>query len=247
MTVTQPVSAWERAPRIGVTTYLEQARWGVWDRPAALLPQTYLDAVIDGGGIPVLLPPTDADLRPAVDLLDGLVLVGGADLDPAGYGARREPETREIRPSRDAVETYLLRHALELHLPVLGVCRGAQLLNVALGGTLHQHLPDAIGSEAHLPTPGHFGSIRIELATSSRAARALGTSATVSCHHHQAIDRLGADLTAVGWADDRTVEAIELAGRDFVLGVQWHPEEDATRRPLFGALVEAARVRTPAV
>ena len=245
--MTQRPSQWGRPPRIGVTTYLEQARWGVWDRAAALLPQTYLDAVVDGGGIPVLLPPTDADLRSVLEVLDGLVLVGGADLDPAGYAARRHPETRQIRPSRDAVETSLLRYALELRLPVLGVCRGAQLLNVAFGGTLHQHLPDTLGSDAHLPTPGHFGSIRIELATGSLAARALGASTSVSCHHHQAIDRLGAELTAVAWADDRTVEAVELLGHDFVLGVQWHPEEDATRRPLFSALVEAARARSPAV
>jgi len=245
--VTPRPSEWERTPRIGVTTYLEQARWGVWDRPAALLPQTYLDAVVESGGIPVLLPPTDADSRPVLDLLDGLVLVGGADLDPAGYGARRQPETREIRPHRDAVETELFRYALDIDLPVLGVCRGGQLLNTALGGTLHQHLPDTIGSDAHLPAPGHFGSVRIELASGSLAARALGASATVSCHHHQAIDRLGSDLIPVAWAADRTVEAVELPGRTFALGVQWHPEEDATRGPLFGALVEAARSRTAAV
>lgn len=231
-------------PVIGLTSYVEQCRWLSWDRPAAVLPMSYVDSVAAAGGVPVLLPPVPAGAAEAIEAIDALVLSGGADVDPRRYGAVPHPTTVS-RPDRDAYELALLRAALNRGRPVLAICRGMQLLNVACGGTLHQHLPERCGDPRHQPAPGQFGANRVRMLPGSRLERILGGPATVPCHHHQAVRALGAGLHAVGWASDGTVEAVEHTGTGFVLGVQWHPEE---RGPggsrLFAALVAAARELT---
>ncbi|MDQ6747008.1 MAG: gamma-glutamyl-gamma-aminobutyrate hydrolase family protein [Candidatus Dormibacteraeota bacterium] len=227
---------------VGVSTYLESAAWGAWSRPAALLPTTYVDAVRGGGGVPVLLPPIPDAAAALVEHLDALVLAGGNDLDPASYGAQAHPATANTRPERDAAELALVRAALQRNLPVLAICRGMQLLNVAAGGDLIQHLPDLLGDERHQPKPGSFAVHEVRLSPGSRAAAVLGDSLEVASCHHQGVGRLGDGLSVSGRAPDGVVEAIEMQQRDFVLGVQWHPEEHAGRDGrLFTALVEAAR------
>ena len=202
--------------------------------------------VARAGGLPVLLPPIDgiADLLPR---LDGLVLSGGGDIDPARYGAARIPATGPAGPARDAAELELCRRALGSGLPLLGICRGLQVINVTLGGTLHQHLPDVVGSDLHSPQAHGYGSHKVSVAAETQLAAVLGRSeAAVPTHHHQAIDRLGAGLVATAWTDDGVIEAIELdqaaangADAPFMIGVQWHPEagDDLS---LFTALIAAA-------
>ena len=231
----------ERRPLIGVTTYLEPTRHGVWDHEAAVLPRTYLDVVVRAGGYPVLLPPL-AEVDPGVlGALDGLVLSGGGDVDPTRYGAAPHPRTGGTSVLRDTAEETLLRAALAADVPVLGVCRGMQVLNVALGGTLVQHLPEVVGHEGHRPQPATFGRTRVRFADGSRPGRLLGEEIEVECYHHQAVDVLAPELVAVGHADDGTVEAVELRGPRFALGVQWHPEVAGEDCRLFEALVAATR------
>jgi putative glutamine amidotransferase len=227
-------------PLIGLTTYREQARTLVWDTEFALLHQVYVDSVTRAGGIAVLLPPQEHGAADVVDRLDGLVLTGGSDVAPERYRQPASPRTGTVRPWRDDWELRLLDHALGRDLPVLGVCRGLQVLNVALGGTLDQHLPDTVGHERHCPVPGTFGSVGVVTEPGSRLAGLLGPRVTVACHHHQAVGALAPGLTVTGRADDGVVEAAELPGRTFVLGVQWHPEQDAADLRLFAALTEAA-------
>jgi putative glutamine amidotransferase len=235
-----------RRPLIGVTTYLERTRFGVWDLDAVVLSREYPDAVVRAGGVPVLLPPIGTGHAELVARLDGLVLSGGADIDPARYGREAHPETTGVRPDRDRYEFDLLAEALRAELPILAVCRGAQLLNSALGGTLHQHLPDRTGHDDHRPRPGVFGGVTVRLAPNSRIGALLGTDAKVRCHHHQALDVLADGLTVVGRADDGTVEAVESTDGRFLLGVQWHPEHDPGDDRLIAALVrEATRRTTP--
>ncbi|HEY3141191.1 MAG TPA: gamma-glutamyl-gamma-aminobutyrate hydrolase family protein [Acidimicrobiales bacterium] len=215
-------------PRIGLTTYVEEARWGVWDRPAALLPHSYVEAVVAAGGVPVLLPPGGAvggAAETVVRGLDALILTGGDDVG--------------VQADRDSWEIDLLHRALDAKLPVLAICRGAQVLNVAFGGTLHQHLPDVVGHDDHRPEPAVLGKTPVRLAPGTLAAEILGMELTVPCYHHQAIDRLGAGVDAVGWADDGTVEAAVLRDHRFALAVQWHPEDSDDLR-LFQAVVGAA-------
>ena len=226
-------------PVIGITTYRETARWGVWNCPAVLVPADYVRQVSGAGAVPVLLPPIADDVE-VLDRLDGLVLAGGADVDPARYGAQRSPRTGPAAADRDEAELALLAAALERDLPVLAVCRGLQLLTVLRGGTLVQHLPDVVGSDVHVPSPGTYGDNTVRVAAGSRLAGLIGTEAVWACHHHQAVESLGAGLTAVAWAEDGTVEAAELDGARFVLGVQGHPEVGNDAR-LFGGLVAAAR------
>ncbi|NMH98174.1 gamma-glutamyl-gamma-aminobutyrate hydrolase family protein [Pseudonocardia acidicola] len=230
-----------RRPLIGLTTYGERARYLVWDHQAALLPRSYVDVVTASGGAPVLLPPVLAAAE-AVAALDALILTGGPDIGPGHYGAAPHPEAFTPRPERDATELVILHRALDRGIPVLGVCRGAQLLNVGLGGTLSQHLPEVLGHERHNPAPGVFGPTAVRLTAGSRTAELLGERALVHCHHHQAIDRLGRGLVATGRAEDGTIEAVELAGHRFVVGVQWHPEQDVTDIRLVSALVRAAEL-----
>ena len=224
-------------PLIGLTSYGERAAFGVWDVDSVLLPRTYPDMVIDAGGMGD--PPRKCiPMTAAVDRLDGVVLAGGADIGAHHYGALPHPRAGAPRPDRDETELAVLRRALERDIPVLGVCRGAQLLNVALGGTLNQHLPEAVGHDGHNPRPGTFGTVTVTLAADGRVGALLGSTVQAQCHHHQAIDRLADGLVVTGRATDGTIEAVELAGRPFVLGVQWHPEQDDLR--LFSALVAAA-------
>jgi putative glutamine amidotransferase len=230
------------APVVGITMYLETVRWGCWERPAALLAQSYVDSAQRAGGVPVLLPPVPGGASEAAAVagaLDALVLSGGPDVDPVWYGEDARPTT-VTRPDRDAWELAVLRAALNRSLPVLAICRGMQLLNVACGGSLHQHLPDVVHHDRHLPTPGVFGPNAVRISPDSRLAAILGAGAVSRCHHHQAVRQLGAGLVATGWADDGTIEALEHSRHDFVLGVQWHPEEDQDDRRLFGALLDAA-------
>jgi gamma-glutamyl-gamma-aminobutyrate hydrolase PuuD len=226
-------------PVIGVTAYGERARYGVWDHETVLLPWTYPTMVIAAGGVPVLLPPVP-ESAVAVDRLDAVVLAGGPDVDPACYGASAHPRTGEPRPERDIAELAVLHRALDLGIPVLGVCRGAQVLNVGLGGTLVQHVPDAVGHTGHNPFPGVFGTTTVTLEPESRVGDTLGPQVSVRCHHHQALDRVADGLVVTGRAADGTVEAVEVSGAPFVVGVQWHPEEDAADMRLMAALVAAA-------
>ena len=228
-------------PMIGISSYREQARWGGWDVPTVLLPASYVDAVADAGGEPVLLPPR-ALTREVVGRLDGLLLSGGADVEPARYGQLAGSHTTVVRPERDAAELAALQSALELGLPLLAICRGMQLLNVALGGDLLQHLPDQPGLGCHDPGPGRFAPRQVRTAPGSELHKLLGPTAAADCHHHQALGRIAAGLTPTGWAEDGTVEAVEGQGRAFCLAVQWHPEAGDDQR-LFVAHVAAAMRR----
>lgn len=231
-------------PVIGLTTYLQQAQTGAWDVPAAFLHKSYLDAVTTAGGITVLLPPQPVDVGIAarvLDGLDGLVLTGGRDVDPAAYNTEPHPATDEPAVDRDAWEFALLGDALRRGMPVLGICRGAQVLNVALGGSLHQHLPDLLGHTGHQRGNAVFSTSTVRTVEGSRLGRLIGASAAVQCYHHQGIDRIGEGLIASARDTDGLVEAVELAGDDFVVAVQWHPEEASEDLRLFTGLVEAAR------
>jgi gamma-glutamyl-gamma-aminobutyrate hydrolase PuuD len=235
----------EVRPVIGITCYAEPARFTVWEEQAALLPFGYVEHVARAGGSPVILPPAGAPAAVA-GRLDGLVLAGGGDIDPGRYGAEPHPATGYVRKFRDQAEFELVEAALAARLPLLAICRGLEVLNVALGGTLHQHLPDVVGHTGHSPAPGRYGRLPVRLAPGSRTAEILAAT-TVDCahYHHQAIDRLASGLTVTGRAGDGVIEAAELDGHPFCLGVQWHPETDSPPPgPLFSALVAAARPRT---
>jgi putative glutamine amidotransferase len=248
-----------RRPRIGICTALERARWSVWDQQAVLLPSNYVETVQRAGGFAVLLSPDPHLVEhpdEALELLDGLMLAGGADIDPGSYGQTAHAQTVDTVPARDAFEIALVRAAIERELPVLGICRGMQLINVALGGTLEQHLPDRFGHGEHRRAIGSFdGSDHdVNLLEGTLAARVVGTTShSTKSHHHQGVDQLGEGLriSAVSTLDELP-EAIEPADGGpptrFVLGVQWHPEADA-HSPVVGAFVDAtsayARAREP--
>jgi putative glutamine amidotransferase len=230
-------------PIIGITSYAEEARWGVWNVPAALIPLAYVQAVERAGGRPLLVPPSLGGIEETLDALDGILFSGGSDLDPDLYGAEQHPETNGVRPERDRAELALLEAALARDLPVLAVCRGSQVLNVARGGDLVQHLPEVVGDEKHKHTPGVFADHDVDLKEGTRLQLLLGDRAPVKSHHHQGYGTIGEGLVESAWAEDGTVEALEDPSRRFVLGVLWHPEagEDFA---LFEALVEeAARYR----
>ena len=240
-------------PVIGLCTALERARWSVWDQQAMLLPRGYLDAVQRGGGLAVMLSPDPAlveDPSEALDLIDGLVLAGGADIDPASYGATPHEKTSGTVPERDVYEIAMARGAIERDMPLLGICRGMQLLNVACGGTLLQHLPERFGHHEHRRVLGSFDGADhdVELREGTLAMRVVGESChPTKSHHHQGIDRLGEGLVVSGVsAMDDLPEAIELPEARFVLGVQWHPEADAVSA-VVGALVAAAEEATRGV
>jgi len=232
-----------RSPIIGLTTYLEQAQTGVWDVPASFLPKVYFEAVNKAGGIAVLLPPQPVDAEIAVRVLeglDGLIITGGKDVDPARYGQDAHPETDDPRPDRDAWEDALLTAAIAAELPFLGICRGAQLMNVALGGTLHQHLPEVVGSTRYNLGGGEFAQNEVTV-EGSRLAAMIGESVVGRSYHHQAIDELAEGLVVTARSDDGVIQAVELPGHPFGLGVQWHPEQDDEDIRLFEGLVDAAR------
>jgi putative glutamine amidotransferase len=228
-------------PVIGISSYSQQARWGRWDDAAVLLPRRYVDKVTMAGGLPVLVPPIEGAAA-LLARLDGLILSGGSDVDPARYGAPPDPAAGPFYPARDSAELDLCRHALASGLPLFGICRGLQVLNVALGGTLLQHLPDVVGTDSHSPEPGAYGSHKVTVAPQTQLAGILGRpEAAVPTHHHQAIDRLGAGLVATAWTDDGVIEAVEFDhAAPFMVAVQWHPEagDDLS---LFTALTAAAR------
>ena len=243
----------DREPVIGLCSSLEQARWGFWDQQAFLTPRSYVRAVQRAGGVAILLP---ADPRAGeqadrwLDLLDGLMLCGGADIDPSSYGAEPHPETKGTVPERDAFEIALTRAALERDVPLLGVCRGMQLLNVACGGTLIQHLPDDVGHTDHRRSIGTFENADhdVLLDEGTLAARAAGELRhRTKSHHHQGVARLGDGLEVTGRSVlDELPETIEMPGRRFVLGVQWHPEADPGSGVIAAFVRAAAEVAVPA-
>ncbi|MEU4496138.1 gamma-glutamyl-gamma-aminobutyrate hydrolase family protein [Streptomyces sp. NPDC023998] len=221
-------------PLIGVTTYLEPAKWGVWEMPAALLPAGYPRLVQAAGGLATLLPPDDpAAAESVVARLDGLVIAGGADVEPIRYGAEPDPRTGPPARERDSWELALIRAALASGTPLLGICRGLQLLNVALGGTLVQHL------DGHVGGVGVFGRHTVKPVPGTRYASIVPEESSVPTYHHQSVDRLADTLVASAYAQDGTVEAVELAGAGWALGVQWHPEAGDDER-VMSSLVAAA-------
>jgi putative glutamine amidotransferase len=234
-------------PTIGICSALERAQWSVWDRRAALLPFDYIVAIQRAGALALMIPP-DAhfteDPDDALDAVDGLILAGGADIDPSFYGAEPHPLTRHTVPDRDRSELALTRAAVQRDMPLLGICRGMQLLNVALGGTLHQHLPDVVGHEDHRRHPGSFDGADhdVRLDPGSLAALAAGEELHgTKSHHHQGVDVVGDGLVVSGYSTlDELPEALEVPACRFVLGVQWHPEADERSR-VVAALVEKAR------
>jgi gamma-glutamyl-gamma-aminobutyrate hydrolase PuuD len=227
-------------PLIGITTYVEPASWGHWQLDAALIPYDYVRSVEQAGGRALLVPPSTDAVEETLDALHGLVLSGGADVDPDSYGAESHPETSGTRPERDAGELALLQAALARDMPVLAVCRGFQILNVARGGDLEQHLPDAVGHEQHREVKGVFSEHGVRIEDGSRLGGLLGDEhAPVKSHHHQGVGRVGEGLREVAWAEDGTVEGLEDPERRFALGVLWHPEAGEDAR-LFEALVAEA-------
>jgi putative glutamine amidotransferase len=231
-------------PVVGLTSYLEQVRTGVWDFQAGYAPADYIEGVLMAGAAAVLLPPQPADAETVsgiLDSLDGLVLTGGYDLDPASYGQQPHPTTDEPRTDRDAFEFALLRGALDRGLPVLGICRGAQVLNAAFGGTLHQHLPDVLGHSGHRAGDAVFTKLPVRTVPGTRLAELVGESAEASCYHHQAIDKVGDGLVVSAWDAEGVVEGLELPGDGFMVAVQWHPERTLDDLRLFKAVVDAAR------
>jgi putative glutamine amidotransferase len=230
-------------PLIGLTTYAEQTRFGLQDTFSAVLPFAYVHAVHASGGRAVLITPDDPDVD-ILDRIDGILFTGGSDVDPSRYGAEAHPTTK-VRQPRDEAEMLLMRAALDRDLPVLGVCRGFQLMAVAYGGRLFQHLPDVLGHEGHRPTSGpHFGEHPVRMVPGTIGHKVLGDELIVNSFHHQAVADPGR-LVPSGWCPEPALPGAGLleAGEDpehtFVLGVQWHPEDTDDFR-VFRALVEAA-------
>jgi putative glutamine amidotransferase len=227
-------------PLVGITTDIALARFGAWEEESALVPWDYVRAVEQAGGRPLLVPPSDDGLEETLDAIDALILSGGSDLDPEHYGQEAHPETNGIVPERDRSEFALLEAALARDMPVLAVCRGSQVLNVALGGDLVQHLPDVVGDEKHKHTPGAYADHDVTLEPETRLNLLLGDRAPVKSHHHQGFGRVGERLRPAARAEDGTVEALEDPSKRFALGVLWHPEAGEDMR-LFDALVEEAQ------
>jgi putative glutamine amidotransferase len=227
-------------PVIGITTYVEEASWGHWTLEAALIPYDYVRSLEGAGARVLLVPPSAEGVEETLDALDGLLLSGGNDLDPQSYGADAHPETNGMRPERDRGELALLEGALARDMPVLAVCRGFQVLNVARGGNLVQHLPEVVGSEQHREVKGVFSDHGVKIDDASRLGSVLGDRAPVKSHHHQGVGRVGDGLREVAWADDGTIEGLEDPERRFAVGVLWHPEAGEDLK-LFEALVTEAR------
>lgn len=231
-------------PLIGITTYITPAKWSYWELDAALIPVDYVRAVERAGGRALLVPPSEDGVEETLQALDGLLFSGGSDIDPGLYDQEPHDETFGIHEERDRAELGLLEAALERDMPVLAICRGSQVLNVARGGDLVQHLPDVVGDEKHKHTPGTYADHDVTLEEGTRLGSLLGERAPVKSHHHQGIGRIGTGLRVAAHAEDGTVEAVEDPGQRFAVGVLWHPEAGEDAR-LFEELVrEAARYRT---
>jgi gamma-glutamyl-gamma-aminobutyrate hydrolase PuuD len=227
-------------PIIGISSDVQLTTFGAWTEESALVPTDYTRAVERAGGRALVIPPSDDGVEETLDVLDGLVLSGGSDLDPAGYGQDPHPETKGVIEARDRAELALLRGALERDMPVLAVCRGSQILNVGLGGDLVQHLPEVVGHDDHKHTPGQYADHDVSVDSDTRLGALLGDRAPVKSHHHQGFGRIGSGLRESAHAEDGTVEALEDPSRRFALGVLWHPEAGEDTR-LFEAFVEEAR------
>jgi putative glutamine amidotransferase len=229
-------------PLIGITTYLTRAAWGAWELDAALVPASYVESVVRAGGAPLLVPP-GASAEETLDAVDGLIFSGGSDLDPELYGVEAHPETNGVVRERDEFELELMRAALARDVPLLAICRGSQVLNVALGGGIEQHVPDRVGTDLHKEVPGVFSEHDVSVTPGTRLAAIVGDRAQVKSSHHQGFDGVGGGLHVTAFADDGTPEALEDPKRGFTLGVLWHPEEGEDLA-LFEALVaEAAEYR----
>jgi putative glutamine amidotransferase len=228
-------------PIIGITTYVTPARWGYWDLEASLIPYDYVRAIEEAGGRPLLVPPSDKGIEETLDSLDGIVFSGGSDLDPAHYGEEAHPETSGIHEERDRAELELMKAALDRDMPVLGICRGIQVLNVARGGNLIQHLPEIVGHEGHKhDPPGAFIDHDVKIDRDTTLAKILGDRHPVKSHHHQGLDAVGEGLRVSAHAEDGSIEGVEDPERRFAVGVLWHPEAGEDKK-LFEALVEQAR------
>jgi putative glutamine amidotransferase len=227
-------------PLVGITTYITPARFGGWEEESALVPADYTRAVEKAGGRPLLVPPSEDGVEETLDVLDAVIFSGGSDLDPTAYGQDPHPETTGVEEDRDRAELALLQAALARDMPVLAVCRGSQVLNVALGGDLVQHLPDVVGDDKHKHTPGVYADHDVDLVPGTRIGALLGDHAPIKSHHHQGFGRLGDGLREAARAEDGTVEALEDPSRRFTLGVLWHPEAGEDMR-LFEAFVAEAR------
>src|SRR5215210_5491512 len=227
-------------PLIGITTDITRARFGAWEEDSALVPADYVRAVERAGGRPLLVPPSDEGMEETLDALDGVIFSGGGDVDPATYAQEPHAETRGVVAERDRGELALLEAALARDMPVLAVCRGSQVLNVALGGDLVQHLPEVVGDETHKHTPGEYADHDVDVSPETRLGALIGDRAPVKSHHHQGFGRLGSGLREAARADDGTVEALEDPARRFAMGVLWHPEAGEDMR-LFEAFVDEAR------
>jgi putative glutamine amidotransferase len=227
-------------PLVGITTYITPARFGGWEEESALVPADYTRAVERAGGRPLLVPPSEDGVEETLDVLDAVIFSGGSDVDPTAYGQDPHPETTGVEEDRDRAELALLQAALARDMPVLAVCRGSQVLNVALGGDLVQHLPDLVGDDKHKLTPGAYADHDVDLVPGTRLGSLLGDHAPIKSHHHQGFGRLGEGLREAARAEDGTVEALEDPSRRFTLGVLWHPEAGEDMR-LFEAFVAEAR------
>ena len=230
-------------PLIGITTYITSARFGSWEEVTSLVPQDYVRAIEHAGGRPLLVPPSEDGIEETLDAFDGVIFSGGSDLDPEMYGQEAHPETYGIVEQRDRAELALLEAALARDMPVLAICRGSQVLNVALGGDLVQHLPDVVGDQKHKHTPGEYADHEVDVHPETRLGSLLGERAPVKSHHHQGFGRLGDGLQEAARADDGTVEALEDPSRRFTVGVLWHPEAGDDLRLFEELVAEAERYR----
>lgn len=233
-------------PLIGITSYAEEVRMGVWQEESAVIPLAYVRAVEHAGGRPLVIPPVEEGIEETLDALHGIIFSGGGDLDPATYGADPHPSTDKPKPWRDGPELAMLRAALDRDMPVLAICRGSQLLNVARGGDLVQHLPDELAHEQHKEQPGSFSEHGVSIEPQSRLGTLLGEHAPVKSHHHQGMGRIGDGLRPVAWAEDGIVEGLEDPGKRYALGVLWHPEEGEDFALFQGLVDEARRYREAA-
>ena len=230
-------------PLIGITTYITSARFGSWEEVTSLVPQDYVRAIEHAGGRPLLVPPSEDGIEETLDAFDGVIFSGGSDLDPEMYGQEAHPETYGIVEQRDRAELALLEAALARDMPVLAICRGSQVLNVALGGDLVQHPPDVVGDQKHKHTPGEYADHEVDVHPETRLGSLLGERAPVKSHHHQGFGRLGEGLQEAARADDGTVEALEDPSRRFTIGVLWHPEAGDDLRLFEELVAEAERYR----